>query len=173
MKRLITISISVVILLGALMHARLVHADTGPKPSMDFQFSFESGVTESTIVSGILFQCSESDCSDAAPLEELGLQGLYCEPISCRAIGYGFAPYSMLEIDFSDGVTRRSNIFEQAGFESYYTVHVRQDNLFVEPRNSPAAIPTWAMVLIACTCGLAVLGLVAGLVVYLRRRARQ
>lgn len=147
-------------------------ADTGPKPTMDFQFQFEAGVDESAIASGIMYQCDESDCGDAAPLEELGPQGLYCETKSCRAIGYGFAPYSMLEIEFTDGVTRRSNIFGQTGFDSYYTVHVRPEDLFVEPRVRAAVIPTWATALIACLCALAGVGLIAGLIVLLRRRAR-
>lgn len=172
MKRLFNTSLSLMILLGVLIPARLAHADTGPKPTMDFRFRFESGVDESVIVSGILFECNESDCSDAAPLEQLGPQGLYCEAESCNAIGYGFAPYLILEIEFSDGVTRRSNIFEQVDFDSFYTVYVRPEELFVEPRLSPEAIPAWAIALIACICGLTGIGLASGLVILLRRRAR-
>ena len=163
----------VIIPVLAFINAGMVRADTGPKPTMDFQFRFESGVDESAIVSGIMFECDEPDCSDAAPLKDLGPQGLYCEPESCRAIGYGFAPYSMLEIEFSDGITRRSNIFEQTGFDSYYTVYVRPGDLFVEPRFSAEAIPAWVMILIACACVLAGVGGIVGLVVFLRRRARQ
>lgn len=173
MKRLFTISVSVAILLGALMHTRLVRADTGPKPSMDFQFNFESGVGKSTIVSGILFECDESDCRDAAPLEELGPQGLYCEQESCRAIGYGFASHHILEIEFSDGVTRRSNIFETDGFDSFYTVNVRANDLFVEPRINPLAVPAWIGISIACAGFMLIVSLAVGLVTFLRRRARQ
>jgi len=173
MKRLFTVSVSVVILLGALTPARLVRADTGPKPTMDFQFNFESGVDKPAILSGILFECNESDCSDAAPLEELGPQGLYCEPDSCRAIGYGFASHHILEIEFSDGVTRKSNIFETDGFDSFYTVHVRADDLFVEPRINPLAMPAWIGISIACVGILLVVSLAVSLVMFLRRRARQ
>src|SRR5262245_19156541 len=85
--------------LQVLLPVQIAIADTGPKPTMDFQFQFESSVKESGIVSGTLFECNEADCSDAAPLEEVGPQRLYCEVQSCRAIGYGFAPFSMLEIE--------------------------------------------------------------------------
>jgi hypothetical protein len=172
MKRLFQLALFTFLLMGTLIYNRVVQADTGPKPTMDFAFEFESGVEDSVIVSGILFECNEEDCSDATPLEELGPQALYCEPDSCRAIGYGFAPYIILEIEFSDGLTRRSNIFERTGFDSYYTVYVRPEDLRVEPRFSAEAIPTWAMILIACVCALIGVGLVVGLVVFLRRRAR-
>lgn len=172
MKRLPAIILCITILLGALMYTGRAHADTGPKPTLDFMFEFEAGVEPSAIVSGILFECSEQDCGDAAPLDDLGPQGLYCEPEFCRAIGYGFDPYLILEIEFSDGVTRRSNTFEPAGFDSYYTVYVRPEDLRVEPRFSAEAIPAWMMILIACVCALIGVGLIAGLVVFLRRRAR-
>ena len=172
MKRLINISLALGILLGAVINARLVRADTGPKPSMEFQFSFESGVAGSAIVSGILFECDRSDCSDAAPLAELGPQGLYCEPNSCRAIGYGFAQYHILEVEFSDGVTRRSNIFETDGFESFYTVYVRADDLHIEPRINPLAVPGWIGISITCVCVLLIVSLAIGLLMFFRRRAR-
>jgi len=155
------------------LSVRAALADTGPKPTMDFQLQFESGVEKSGIVSGILFECNQADCSDAAPLEELGPQGLYCEMQSCRAIGYGFAPFSMLELEFSDGVTRRSNIFEQVGFDSYYTAYVRPDDLHVEARFSPGSLPAWVMVLIACACVFIAVGLITGLVLFLRHRSKQ
>lgn len=172
MKRLITTSLFAAILMGALMHARPVRADTGPKPTMEFQFTFDPSVGGASIVSGTLFECNESDCSDAAPLEELGPQGLYCEPESCRAIGYGFAPYHILEIVFSDGAARRSNIFETEEFDSFYSVTVRADDLLVEPRINPLAPPFWLIVLVTCACVIVGGGLVIGLVLFLRRRAR-
>ena len=172
MKRLITISLFAMILLGASLHARPVRADTGPKPTMDFQFTFDPSVEEASIVSGTLLECNEPDCSDAAPLEELGPQGLYCEPESCRAIGYGFAPYHILEIVFSDGAARRSNVFETEDFDSFYAVTVRTDDLLVEPRINPLSPPFWLIVLVTCACVIAGGGLVIGLVLFLRRRAR-
>ena len=147
-------------------------ADTGPKPMMDFQLQFESGLEGSGIVSSILFQCNQSDCSDAVPLEEVGPQRLYCEPQSCRAIGYGFAPFSMLEIEFSDGVTRRSNIFEQAAFDSQYTVYVRPDDLYVEARSGLRFLPRTGTVLVASVCACVGLGLLAGVTFFFVRRSK-
>ena len=111
---------------------RLVAADTGPKPSMEFMFSQQSTAEPLTIVSGILYECEQSDCSDAAPLEELGPQGFRCTENSCDAVAYGFAHYHRIEIEFSDGRTRQSNIFETAGFDSRYIVTIQPDDLLVD-----------------------------------------
>jgi hypothetical protein len=145
----------------------IVLADTGPKPSMEFTFSGQ----EVTIVSGILYECDQPDCSDAVPLADLGPQGLYCETTSCRAIGYGFAPYHILEIEFSDGTTRASNIFETAGFNSKYKVTVGQSDLPVEAQFSLGMIPRTGTLILLCGC-LLLSGMlvVAGVVFFLRRR---
>src|SRR6266540_5331970 len=74
-------------------------ADTGPKPTMEFAFSGD----QATIVSGTLFECEQSDCSDAAPLQELGPQRFTCDDMSCSALAYGFSTYHKIEIQFSDG----------------------------------------------------------------------
>ena len=158
--------------LQVLLPVHIVLADTGPKPTMEFAFKQELTGEQITIASGVLFECEQPDCSDAAPLEDVGPQGLYCEPQSCRAIGYGFAPYHRLEIEFSDGQTRRSNIFETAAFDSKYTVTVRPDDLFVESRFTLSTLPPFALVALACVCGLMGLGLVAGVAVFLIRRSK-
>lgn len=144
-----------------------VLADTGPKPTMEFNFTG----ADVTIVSGILYECDQSDCSDAEPIEDVGPQGLYCESTGCRAIGYGFAPYHILEIEFSDGVTRKSNIFETAGFDSKYKVTVNPDDLLVEAQLNLDFItgsPLW--VVLCCCALLAGLLSVTGVVFFLRRR---
>jgi hypothetical protein len=161
-------------LLLAFLPARAVLADTGPKPSMDFQFQQEmTGEPPLTITSGILFECDQSDCSDAMPLEEGGPQGFRCELNSCSAVAYGFAPYHQIELEFSDGRTRQSNVFETAGFDSKYMVTIRPDDLLVEARFSPGVFPRTGILLIACICALAGVGLVAGLSFFLLRRSRQ
>ena len=147
-------------------------ADTGPKPSMDFQFEQEMAGEPLTITSGILFECDQSDCSDAEPIEEVGPQGFRCETNSCNAIAYGFAPYHQIEIEFSDGQTRQSNIFETAGFDSVYTVTVRPDDLLVEAQFSLGGFPPLWMVILAGCCALIGIGLVAGLAVFLMRRSK-
>ena len=158
----------------AFLPARSALADTGPKPSMDFQFQQEmTGEPPLTITSGILFECDQPDCSDALILEEGGPQGFRCELNSCSAVAYGFARYHQIELEFSDGTTRRSNVFETAGFDSKYMVTIRPDDLLVEARFNPGAFPRTGILLIACICALAGVGLIAGLSIFLLRRSRQ
>lgn len=113
-------------------------ADIGPKPTMEFEFDLPNDVT---IASGIQYECDQADCSDAAPLEELGPQRLYCETERCSAIAYGFAPYHRLEIQFSDGKTLQSNVFETIDFNSNYLVTVNADGLLVEEVSGSPAPP--------------------------------
>jgi hypothetical protein len=158
----------------AFLPARVALADTGPKPSMDFQFQQE--MTEEppvTITSGILYECDQPDCSDAAPLEEGGPQGFRCEVNSCSAVAYGFAPYHRIEIEFSDGKTRQSNVFETAGFDSKYMVTIRPNDLLVEARFSLGGLPRTAIILTACFCAVVGVGLVLGLIVFLMRRVNK
>lgn len=138
--------------LQLLLPLQIVRADTGPKPTMEFAFNQSLLPAPVTIVSGILHECQEVDCSDAQPLEEVGPQGFYCGEDGCDAMAYGFAPYHRIEIQFSDGKTRQSNIFETAGFESRYTVTVNPDDLSVETLPSLPA-PRWALaVLLIFAC---------------------
>ena len=155
------------LLLITLLPTFTVLADTGPKPTMEFSFTGE----DVTIVSGILYECNQPDCSDAEPIADLGAQGLYCETMSCRAIAYGFAPYHILEIEFSDGVTRESNIFQTAGFDSKYKVTVNPADLLVEAQLNLDPImgsPLW-VVLCCCALGVGLLSVI-GVVFFLRRR---
>ena len=108
-------------------------ADMGPKPTMDFQFRQLVPGAPLTILSGVLLESSRSDCTDAAPLERLGPQGFDCKPASCHALAYGFKQYHRLELTFSDGKTRRSNVFETAEFRSDYQVAIDADHLQVQP----------------------------------------
>lgn len=164
--------LSLLIFLLLITPSQIVLADTGPKPSMEFNFNGE----DLTIVSGVLYECDQPDCSDAAPLEELGPQGLYCETTSCHATAYGFATYHILEIEFSDGTIRNSNVFETAGFDSKYKVTVQPEDLLVEaqfnldPITDPITrSPLW---IVLCCCALfGGILVVAGIVFFLRRKA--
>lgn len=159
-------------------------ADIGPKPSMEFEFIQDLPNGEISITSGILYECQQADCSDAAPLGELGPQRFTCEESYCNAIAYGFAPYHRIEIQFSDGKTRQSNIFETVAFDSSYRVTVNADDLSVEAiSGSPAPSPEpfqdeshsapnvfIGMIIVSCM-GLAFL-LAIGLVIFIARRSR-
>lgn len=161
------------LLIQVLLPVHIALADTGPKPTMEFAFQQELTGEPVTIISGILYECNQPDCSDAAPIEEVGPQGLYCEPQSCRAIGYGFAQYHQLEVEFSDGITRQSNIFETAGFDSKYVVTVRPDDLLVEAQFNLNIFPRTATFIVACICALVGLGLLLGLAIFLVRRSKK
>jgi len=166
------VSLLSLILMQVLFSAHAVLADTGPKPTMEFTFKQDLPEGEKhTIVSGILYECDRSDCSDAAPLEEVGPQGFYCEAQSCRAIAYGFAPYHRIEIELSDEITRQSNIFETAGFDSRYTVTVQPDDLLVESQLGLGILPSIAIIALTCICIVLGLGLVIGLIMIIRRRS--
>ena len=174
MKSKLVKLILLLIFLQAGMPVGTVFADTGPKPTMDFQFKYESTEDHPTIVSGILYECRQSDCSDAAPLQVGGPQRFTCNANSCHALAYGFAPYHKLEIEFSDEQTRQSNIFETAGFASSYTVTVRPDDLLVEAQFSLGFLPPIFLILIiTCVCALVGVGLIVGLIIFLVRRSRQ
>jgi hypothetical protein len=145
-------------------------ADTGPKPTMDFQFNQELPGGALTITSGILYECEQPDCSDAAPLVEVGPQRFTCEVNSCHALSYGFSQYHRLEIQFSDGQTRQSNIFETAGFASKYAVTVRPEDLLVEAQFTVVPSLRTILIPVICLCALGGVGLFVGAVVFLRRR---
>ena len=173
------------ILILLFMPANIAFADTGPKPTMEFEFAQDLPDGEVTITTGILYECDQPDCSDAAPLEELGPQRFVCESLSCSALAYGFSPFHKLEIQFSDGKTRQSNIFETGGFDSFYLVTVRSDDLLVELTSATAAptnesfepqpggdgFPRTASIILVCICA-ATGGLVLiGLIVFVVRRS--
>ncbi len=173
---------SIVILLMfllAFLPLRIVSADTGPKPTMDF--TFEQGIPgqQLTIVSGTLLECDQADCSDAKPLKQLGPQHFGCDSTSCSALSYGFSSYHRLEIQFSDGKTRQSNIFQTAGFNAIYKVTVRPDDLLVEAQFNPSnLLPTSYLpldVLLVCGCLLCVIVVIVIVVVVLiaRRRSKK
>ena len=155
-----------------LLSATPALADTGPKPTMEFNFKPEVAGSALQITAGTMYECQQADCSDAIPLEELGPQGFRCQDLGCRALAYGFAPYHKIEVVFSDGITRPSNIFQTSGFDSKYTVTIHPADLLVEDQLSLAGLPPFVTIALGCLCLVLLIGLgVAGLVYYRRRAA--
>jgi hypothetical protein len=148
---------------------------------MDFSFKQEFSGDQITIVSGTLYECDQPDCSDAAPLQELGPQRFTCEATRCRALAYGFSDYHKLEIQFSDGKTRQSNIFKTAGFDSRYIVTIRADDLLVESQfnlipSNPipnSVFPRSIVVLLLCLCLLVAGVIVIGVIIFFIWRRRK
>jgi hypothetical protein len=150
-------------------------ADTGPKPTMEFTFTQDAGEAELSITSGELLECDQPDCADAQPLPELGPQGFRCEIDTCSAMAYGFSDYHKLSIQFSDGVTRESNVFKTAGFDSVYTVTVGPSDLQVNPVSHFSLPPLPIPYVMVILCGLVAMGLlivIVVMVVLLVRRSR-
>ncbi len=118
------------VLIGSCIGAQTARADMGPKPTMDFEFESDD---ELTISQGILQECSDSTCTEAWAMEELGPQKFSCKSTSCSAMAYTFgSDYYRLVITFSDGVTRESNSFGKSHYDSNYRVTVRENDLLVE-----------------------------------------
>lgn len=128
LARLLLVGISVLLLV---IPPGKAQADVGPKPSMDFTFEYED-MQPLAILGGALIECEDSACTTGTPLEELGPQRFACDQNTCHSFAYGYAPYHRLLIDFSDGVTRQSNVFEKRAFNANYTVTVRLDGLQVD-----------------------------------------
>ncbi len=147
-------------------------ADTGPKPSMEFQFVQGAGMQDVSVTSGTLFECNQSECQDATPLKHLGPQGFSCDAKSCSALAYGFSTYHQIEILFSDGVTRKSNVFTTAEFQSSYEVTIQQTDLVVKSKIKLGLFSPLTYVLI---CGICLIGIIILIVVIvlLVRRSRK
>lgn len=145
-------------------------ADTGPKPTMEFTFTQQFSGEKVTIVSGTLFECQQSDCSDAKPLMEAGPQRLNCEATACHAMAYGFRDYHRLEILFSDGKTRQSNIFKTAEFNSVYKVTIRPDDLLVESQFTLTSLSPYLIILLCCCCVIGVVAIIVAVIVLVRRK---
>jgi hypothetical protein len=110
-----------------------VRADTAPKPTMKFAFEYEIS-TAPSIVSGILEECDQADCSDARPLQRAGPQHFDCGSAMCSSLAYSYSKYHRLRIEFSDGKMRQSNIFGKNYFYASYSVAVRENDLRVEEK---------------------------------------
>ena len=146
-------------------------ADIGAKPEMTFDFVYE---TEEplTIVDGEQWQCDTPSCAEPRRLEDAGPQGFRCTATECTSVAYGYSDYNRLVIEFSDGVTRESNVFETRSFNNEYRVTVRQDDLQVERTGgstNPLVRLLVSVFLLLCLLLLLVVGLVAGVVVLIRR----
>jgi hypothetical protein len=147
-------------------------ADMGPKPTMDFTFTQAFPGTPVSIASGTMFECAQADCSDAKPLMEAGPQRFSCEAASCHALAYGFSDYHRLEIEFSDGKTRQSNIFKTSEFNATYKVTIREADLLVEPNITLGTLSPYIFILVCCCCLLGVVVVIMIVLMIARRRSK-
>ncbi len=127
------------------------HADTGPKPSLEFEFEFDGAPVP--IVDGQLLICDNDDCSRNHPLEEIGPQQFTCSSTRCWSDAYGYGARLKLVVEFEDR-TRGSNVFRKDGFNARYSVRVRAATLEVteiEQRFNEDFVPALAVTTIVET----------------------
>lgn len=129
MKRILPALTLALVALLILVPAQTVHADMGPKPTMDLRLVWAIPRVEVTDAS--LFFCEDAACQQP---EKVG------GPFSCTQercfYNYGGADWYKLEIVFADQ-TRVSNVFEKRGFEATFDVTVNAGDLLVEQVSFP------------------------------------
>jgi hypothetical protein len=135
------------------------HADTGPKPSMNFTFTSEINPAL-TISSGTLFECSDAACANGESLKQLGPQHFDCSAAACSSMAYSYSKYHRLILEFSDGVTRTSNVFTKSKFAADYKVSVYADHLEVVEQSGGANWPVTGSTLIDLFIGLVFISLI-------------
>jgi hypothetical protein len=87
-------------------------------------------------------------------------------------VGYGFANFHKIGIEFSDGKTRLSNIFETVGYESEYTVTVRPADLLVEEHFSLFPVLSLTNLTLLCIPGFCIGSLLILVIIFLLRRRK-
>jgi hypothetical protein len=170
-NRLNRLFITSLILLLFLIPVGVVSADVGPKPTMEFAFEYETD-EPLTIVEGVLLQCEDPECLESYPLEELGPQHFSCTAESCSSMAYGYAGDNRLEITFSDGVTRQSNLFGKQNYNANYTVTVYEEDLLVRETGgsiNPMGYFFGGAIVALCFGGLLLLALLVCLIVLITR----
>ena len=109
----------------------LAKADMGPKPSMTFNFIYETP-NAPKIISGQLFYCLDDTCQKTEALEEMGPQRFECQPEqnSCFSMTYGYFPdkRQKIAITFEDKI-REIAVFTTNNFDSFFDVYVYGDDL--------------------------------------------
>jgi hypothetical protein len=124
--------IGILLVLGLLPQEN-VSADMGPKPTMTFEFIQESQNPALKMVSWSLINCRNYDCgilnSDLPDVVPFSPNSFNCADNRCNAYIYYMTDqnYFQMEITFSDGVTRKSNVFTRKYFDAKYNVVVGSD----------------------------------------------
>lgn len=166
--------------LGLFLPLSQARADMPPASVMSYEFRQEVFGLPLQVSSARQEECAQPDCSDALPL--VGYGGsleLECSRAQCRAANAD-AYYHQLVITFSDGITRRSNVFNSAGFDATYLVIIRATDLLVQKK--PASdwsvfgiglpAPSTLSLSLLCCLGVGLLVGLGALAWYLRRRAK-
>jgi hypothetical protein len=152
----------------------LLMADMGPKPSAEFEIKYAIEPIPN-LTDYALLECKDAACEETTLLEELGPQHFDCTQYECSSMSYGYTDYLQIELTFSDGVTRTSNIFTKKHFNAVYTITVRADDLVVkETGGSGNPYVIFLIVILAAICLvlLAVIGAIVLIVRAVRKKRR-
>lgn len=90
-----------------------------------------------TVQSIALISCDDLNCLDTMKITRIeDERSLTCSEHSCRSqinpLEYGSNQVFQLEVAFSDGATRKSNVFTKEYFYAKYQVAIQADALLVE-----------------------------------------
>lgn len=157
----------------------LLMADVGPKPTAEFEIEYQIEPVPELTGYG-LYECRDPDCREADLLEELGPQRFECEQDSCFAMAYGFADTMYIELSFSDGVTRKSNIFTHKHFNAEYSITVSKNDLTVKEIGGsppggidPLSFGIYLLIGLGCCLPLLLAAIIVTIVILLRRKKKQ
>lgn len=120
-------------------------AEVSPLPEIQFNFIYNTQAKPLIQPTASEFiGCKDRLCVESSPLGVYGSQRMECGGGACNAVAYEFEPFARLIISFEDGSTRMSNIFELSNQLIHkFNVYVNQDNLSVEPVDTPPWESLW------------------------------
>lgn len=117
----------IILIISVALPTMTAHADTGPKPDMNFTLIYNFAPVAPTDAK--LFFCNDEVC--ASPNQVAG--PFSCNETSCY-YGYGGEGLYKLSITFN-GITYESNVFKKRGFVANFKVEVNENDLFVKQTN--------------------------------------
>jgi hypothetical protein len=106
------------------------NADIGPKPTLEFRFSYPPGQTLSA-VSGTLLGCKDANCLETTTLKNNPYVSLRCQADTCSGTLFSGDQLMRLQVLFSDHKTRLSNPFTPSAMRNAYSVKVQDGDLVV------------------------------------------
>ena len=119
--------------------------EVSPLPEIQFNFIYNTQAKPLIQpAASELVGCKDRLCIESTPLGVYGSQRMTCGGGTCTAVAYEFEPFARLIISFEDGSTRMSNIFKLSNQLIHkFNVYVNQDNLSVEPVDTPPWESLW------------------------------
>lgn len=144
MKHVTTALIAIV---ACAVGSNMALADVGPKPTIDIVLPQK---LVKRVAAGKLLQCEKADCSDAAPMLDMGPQFFRCNAPAvdktgkesfietrvkkghCGGMAYGFAHYLQLQLTLTDGSVLTSAAFSEKTFSSQFKAAFKDGKLTVK-----------------------------------------